>query len=609
MTKPRNTTIKNFIFSWKYTESCRRLLAASIVCQVFSAIMGIAAPAISAQIIIDYTRNEGRRVMLIAVTLLVVQLLRNLFLVMSNQGYNRVYTKTMSSLERDLVSNVLKIESQCVDEKGSGLFIQRITTDTGRIASGFTSVADMFTQILNYFGVMCAMFFVNPTIALLVIFIMGTQCAMELWRTRRLYRDDRSFRSANELFSGLVSEMVRGAKDVKLLDSEEVFTEALNERIEESNDKRLFMQTRSWRAKLVRWELGEFGTYALIVVLTWLISKNMILPSIALVFFHYYAELGPNAVKVIGSFMDSIADFNISNERVYALLNSPEFPKEHFGDTELESPRGEITFDHVCFSYDTAGDRKVLDDLCFTIRSGEMVGLVGKSGCGKTTTFNLISKLYEATEGQVLLDGIDIRKLTRKSIRSSMTVVTQNPYIFRMSVKENLRIVKEDMTDEEMIRVCKLACIDEDIMGMPNGYDTLIGEGGVNLSGGQRQRLAIARCMLRDSRIILFDEATSALDNATQAKIQQAIDNMREGKTVMIIAHRLSTIAGADRILLMQDGKIAAEGTHPELLTNCEAYRSLAAMDNSEEETHEETSSVNEDYGSARRRSGKRRDL
>jgi ABC-type multidrug transport system fused ATPase/permease subunit len=164
------------------------------------------------------------------------------------------------------------------------------------------------------------------------------------------------------------------------------------------------------------------------------------------------------------------------------------------------------------------------------------------------------------------------------------------------------------MSDEEMIRVCKLACIDEDIMGMPNGYDTLIGEGGVNLSGGQRQRLAIARCMLRDSRIILFDEATSALDNATQAKIQQAIDNMREGKTVMIIAHRLSTIAGADRILLMQDGKIAAEGTHPELLTNCEAYRSLAAMDNSEEETHEETSSVNEDYGSARRR-GKRRDL
>ena len=603
-----NTTLKNLIFSWKYTVDSRKLLALTVACQIFSAVLGILAPAISARIIIAYTNNEGHRVMLIAVTLLGVQLLRNLFLVISNQGYNRVYTRTLSALEKDLVSNVLRIESQCVDAKGSGLFIQRITGDTGRIASGLNNIADMVTQVLNYFGVLCAMFMVNPFIALLVILIMGVQCAMELWRTRRLYADDRIFRSANERFYGLVSEMVRGAKDVKLLDSETRFTDTLNDRIEEANEKRLFMQKRSWNAKLLRWEFGEFGSFALIALLAYLISKKLILPSVALIFYNYYAELGPNAVKVIGSFMDSIADFNISNERVHALLNSPEFPKERFGSVDLASPRGEITFEHVDFAYDPVDGKKVLDDLSFTIRPGEMVGLVGRSGCGKTTTFNLISKLYEATGGRVLLDGINIKDLTHDSIRNSMTVVTQNPYIFRMSVKENLKVVKEDMTDEEMEEVCRLACIDEDIRTMPNGYDTLIGEGGVNLSGGQRQRLAIARSMLRDSRIILFDEATSALDNVTQARIQRAIDNMRQGRTVVIIAHRLSTIVGADRILVMQDGRIQAEGTHRELMDTCAAYQSLAALEASgEAEPSADARPDGDAYKGPRHGGGKRR--
>ena len=156
-----------------------------------------------------------------------------------------------------------------------------------------------------------------------------------------------------------------------------------------------------------------------------------------------------------------------------------------------------------------------------------------------------------------------------------MTVVSQAPYIFHLSVRENLRLAKPDMTEDEMKRACALACIDEDIEEMPNGYDTVIGEGGVNLSGGQRQRLAIARSILKDYRIILFDEATSALDNVTQAKIQRAIEQIGEDRTIVLIAHRLSTVIHADRILYMEDGKILAEGTHEELLKSCEPYRLL----------------------------------
>lgn len=580
-----NTTWKNIRFSWKYTVDSRKTLGLSLISQMISAGLGIVAPIVSARIIVSYTQHEGIRVIYTALALMIIQLLRNLFLVISNQGYNRAYARTLSNLEKDLVDNALRVESQCMDEKGSGLFIQRITTDTQRIASGFNNIADMITQTLNYIGVLCAMVIVHPLIALFVIVILGAQYLLEIRRTKRLYKDDRVYRIANERFSGLVGEMVRGEKDVKLMNCEKRFSGELEERINAANDKRLFMQTRSWRSKLFRWEIGEVGSFAMITLLAWLISQSRLSMSTALVLYNYYSDLGPNAIKVIGNFLDSIADFNVSNERVHALLNSPEFPKEQFGSRELSSPRGEIVFDHVRFSYHPE-DKKfpnVLEDMCFTVHPGEMVGLVGKSGCGKSTTFNLLSRLYTPTGGRILFDGIDLKELSRDAVRANMTVVTQNPYIFRMSVRDNLKLVKPDLTDEEMRNVCRQACIDEDIQNMPGGYDAMIGEGGVNLSGGQRQRLAIARCILRDSRIILFDEATSALDNTTQAKIQEAIDHLRKNRTIIIIAHRLSTIAGADRILYMQDGGILAEGKHEELLKTCEPYQILATMEKTNE--------------------------
>ncbi|MCR5748257.1 MAG: ABC transporter ATP-binding protein/permease [Lachnospiraceae bacterium] len=566
-------------FSWKYAYGSRKIFAYAITSQIIAALLGIVAPAISARVVVAFTTNKLHQIMIIAVLLLIVQILRNAFMVFSNLGYNKAYTGTLSALERDLTENVLEIESQCIDEKGSGLFIQRTTSDTQRIANGFNSIADMIGTIFNYVGVLIAMFLVSPVIALFVLAIITVQCLMELARSKRLFSDDRIFRKHNEQVSGLVGEMIRGSKDVKLLNCEKLFTKKINETIEDANEKRWYMQKRSWTSKLFRWETGEFGSFILIVLLVYYMTNKNIPPTVAIVMFNYYTELGPNAVKVIGSFMDSIADFNISIERVYALIHSPDFPKEKFGDISLSSLNGDVTFDHVSFSYERKKGKKVLDDLCFRVKAGEMVGLVGKSGCGKSTAFNLIPKLYKADSGQVLIDGVSINKLTKETIRNNITIVSQNPYIFRMSVRDNLKIIKEDLTDEEMENVCRLACIDEDIKAMPDGYDTLIGEGGIKLSGGQRQRLAIARGMLKNSKIMLFDEATSALDNETQAKVQKAIDNMRADRTVIIIAHRLSTVYNADKIMFMQDGRIINEGTHEELIDSCEPYRQFAFME------------------------------
>ena len=574
-----NTSRRNYAFAWSYVREYKGLLFGSITIQFISVILGVLAPVLSARIIVRYMNVEVIQAIIVAGVLFLVQVIKNLLLVLSNKGYNKAYCHILSSLESDLVTGALKIKNQCMEEKGSGLFIQRLTGDTARMATGFGRIADMTAQAVNYIGILLAMSHVNFWIFLLAAVLLSIESMIEIHRTRRLYKDDRIYRTANERFSGFIGEMVRGSRDVKQLSSEHTFSKEATERVVNANEKRYTMQKNSWTMKLIRWEFSEFGTFAFIALMALFMGWGWITAASAVVLFNYFTSLDVHAITLAGEFMEYVKDFNLSVERVCAIMNSPEFPKEKFGETELKDPRGEICFKDVTFGYNAQDPARrhltVLNDMNFTVKAGEMVAFVGKSGCGKTTILNLLSRLYDPQKGQILLDGNDISTLTKESVRGTMTVVNQVPYIFNMSVKDNLRLAKEDMTDEEMKKVCKLACIDDDIEMMPEKYETTIGEGGVNLSGGQRQRLAIARSMLKDYRVILFDEATSALDNVTQAKIQQAIEAIRKERTVILIAHRLSTVIQADRILYMSDGRILADGTHEQLLEKCEPYRIL----------------------------------
>lgn len=262
----------------------------------------------------------------------------------------------------------------------------------------------------------------------------------------------------------------------------------------------------------------------------------------------------------------------MASERVFSIIDGDDYKKEKFGSIHLKKVNGDFEFKNVSFAYDK---NKVLRNLNFKINANETVAFVGKTGAGKTTIFSLLCKMYDNYEGEITIDNIDIKKLDKDSIRGNITIISQNPYIFHMSIKENLKLVKSNLTKKEMIEACKAASLHDFIMTLPKKYDTIIGEGGVNLSGGQKQRLAIARALVQKTEIILFDEATSALDNETQMHIQKAIENMKNEYTILIIAHRLSTIINADRILFLDNGKITASGTHKELLKNCPAYKNL----------------------------------
>jgi len=235
--------------------------------------------------------------------------------------------------------------------------------------------------------------------------------------------------------------------------------------------------------------------------------------------------------------------------------------------------KGDIEFEHVYFSYSKG--KEVLKDINFTIKQGQMTALVGLSGAGKTTITNLLARFYDPDSGTIRIDGYDIREVTLESLRKQIGMVTQDTYVFNATIKENLLYAKPSATDKEIERACKVANIHDFIMGLPNGYDTVVGERGTKLSGGEKQRLSIARALLKDPRIIILDEATSSLDSLSEMLIQEAIKPLLEGRTSIVIAHRLSTIIAADQILVMDKGRIVERGTHHELLQAGGLYREL----------------------------------
>ena len=290
----------------------------------------------------------------------------------------------------------------------------------------------------------------------------------------------------------------------------------------------------------------------------------------------------------IDDVVESISDFGVnfnkvtvSLNRIGEILNNKLYQDELYGNKELINTKGVIKLSNVKFKYRDDEDY-TLKGLNLTIEPYKKIAIVGRSGNGKSTIFNLLLRYFDASSGTIKVDDINIKDLTEKSLRGNISIIRQNPFLFNLTIMENFKIVKEDVTLEEIREVCQKAYIDDYIMSLPKKYETVIGEGGVNLSGGQKQRLAIARTLLLNTKIILFDEATSALDNESQEYIKKTIDDLVKDHTVVIVAHRLSTIIDADVINVIDKGKLVGSGKHKELLDTCKAYNDLYIMENDE---------------------------
>ena len=568
-------TINNIKKVYQYGKEYKKNLIGMIIAVISSTIIGIIVPLLTAKQIVYFTSNLWQQLVLISLVILGVQAyicFAAMFFTRRNSKYFQ--RGTMRKLQLKLGNEILKISQKDMDNNSSGMFIQRIINDTEKMADfiGWGGLEHL-RHILANIGALFATLIINRQVFIYYLLVSIILTILYNEKTKKKGKKDVEFRNQTENVSGLVSELVRGVRDIKMLNAKNSFIAKLDENIINQNQKRFEMAKVNMIYTYIIDTLKAIFEFILVVLLVYLVNNNTITIPIAIALFNYKSGIMKLVMEHVSGLLDQAKDFNISCERVFSIIDNNTFTKENFGKKHLNNIDGNFEFKNVVFSYD--GDKDVLKDLNFKINSGEMVGFVGKSGAGKTTIFNLLCKMYDVQSGNIFIDNIDIKELDEHSIRGNITISSQNPYIFNLSIRDNLKLVKEDLTDEEIFEACKLACLDEFIENLPNKYDTVVGESGVVLSGGQKQRLAIARALIQKTKIILFDEATSALDNETQAEIQKAISNLKDKYTILIIAHRLTTIVNCDRIMVLEDGKIMDEGTHQELLENSNTYKAL----------------------------------
>jgi len=561
----------NLKFVWTYTKDKKSILIKYIIGSIFIIIISILIPLITSQIVIYLTKNNFSKLLTIALIAFFLQCLYNLIKMLNTRYMQTLRRSSYTKIQTDLGKNTLKLTNNSLEENSSGVFIQRLTGDTTELSVVFETIVEYSTIILSKVGIYISIFILNKIIFFYLVLVSIIMYIIEITKSSKVKEKDEIFRNKNERNTGFVGELVRGLRDIKMLNAEKSFISSMKSSITTTNESRYEIQHIRRKYQFVSditWTISIIGMLLLIALF---IYTSNLSAAAALIIFNFSDGIF-SLIYVFSNLLENIKSFNLSCNRIYEVIDSDKFKKENFGTTHLPHINGDFEFKNVHFSY---GKEKVLKGINFKVNANETVAFVGKSGAGKTTIFNLLCKMYESQKGTITIDGKNIKKLDKDTIRGNITIISQNPYIFNMTIRENLNLVKENLTEDEMFEACKLACLHDYIMTLPDKYDTVIGEGGVNLSGGQKQRLAIARAFVQKTEIILFDEATSALDNETQSKIQKAIENMKKDYTILIIAHRLSTIINADRILYIEDGIVKSEGTHKELLKKCEGYKQL----------------------------------
>ncbi len=572
--KEKWETFKNIKKSYSYAKESKKNFIYYIIVSIILCIIGAIVPIYTAKQILNISNGIWKELFYSSIAVFILEIMRNILSFISSRNASKFYRTTLKNIQIGIATEILKTTSYEFNKKSSGYFIERISSDSGKIADIYLNICDCLTEIITKIGILVSIFILNKYIFVFYIFFLTILFLVQKRKNDVFQKSDKEYRKKKEKATSLVSELVRGAKDVKVLNAEKSFLKEAKERITTAQEFRykMFFIVRMYR--MLYNNLRDILDFSYILLVIFLIQKELLIISTAIILFNYRNQV-IYTLDYVGMLMEYIKDFNLSANRVFQIIESE--AKEKFGTKHLGKAHGDFEFKNVSFAYEK--DEPILKDINFKINANETVSFVGKSGSGKSTIFNLLCKLYEPNQGEITIDGININELDKDSIRGNISIINQSPYIFNMSIRENLTLVKEGLNEEEMIEACKMACLHDFIMTLPKGYDTVVGEGGVSLSGGQRQRLAIARALVQKTEIILFDEATSALDNETQRDIQNAIENMKGDYTILIIAHRLSTVINSNRLIFIEDGKVLDIGTHKELLKKNKSYQKLYELE------------------------------
>lgn len=563
---------------FKYFKPHRKIFLLDMFCAIVVASVDLAFPLVSRAAMYELLPEQKYRVFFfIMMGVVLFYILRSIaYYVMTYWGHT-FGVRVEADIRADLFNHLQALDFEFYDKNRTGKIMNRMTGDLFEITElAHHGPEDLLISLLTVIGALVCMFFIQWKLALIVAVLIPIFLAIVMRNRKAMSFASVNVKSTMADINSEIESRISGIKTSLAFANEDVDQERFNKSNDQFKDAKkdfyqamgMFNASQEFFMCIMPVAVITFGGY--------LIMKGS-MNYIELITFTLFVATFINPIRKMSNFAEIFTNGTAGLRRFAEIMAIKPQVKEAPGAEALKVTRGEIDVENVSFAYNDVAE--VLDNINLHVSPGETVAIVGHSGGGKTTLCQLIPRFYDVTEGRILIDGVDIRDVTKSSIRQNVGIVQQDVFIFADTILENIRYGKPEATFEEIVEAAKRAEIYDDIMAMPKGFETNVGERGTKLSGGQKQRVSIARIFLKDPKILILDEATSALDTVTEEKIQHSFEMLSQGRTTLVIAHRLTTIKNADRIVVIEKGSIAEEGTHDELLAKGGEYAQLQGID------------------------------
>lgn len=548
---------------WKYFKPYKKDLIIFIILTFIIGVLGTIIPLFTAKIIEDITSNKLKIVLYVSILLFITNIITSLLTYLNNKIFYNFQGRAVKEIKYNYCKSILNTKTILFDKMGSGLFLSRFTTDLVTYSYIFSQIINNLNSIIINIGVYIIVFSINFYIG--IYFVIGSSILYYINKIKNKQRNEiwREYKHIDEKNQSILSEMLRGFRDLKVLDLKKGMLKYINNNLEENRTKSFNMDMINSKYDMLSNNIQNFLRIMLLVLCLILINNKSLSIANFLIIFVYQDKIY-GLIYSLTHIITELNLFNLCSKNILEIMSSVK--KDEYGNKDFKSCKGNLEFKNVSFSYKK--NKNILNNINFKINAKEKVSIVGKSGVGKSTLINLICKLYDVKNGEILIDNHNINDLSYEYLKRNISVVSQNPYIFNLSIKENLMLAKDNVSMEEIINSCKLVSLHDYIMTLPNKYDSILDENGINLSGGQKQRLSIARAIIKNSKIIIFDEATNSLDEETNKIIKETINFLNKNSTIVIITHKLKNITDSDKIILIENGKIVKIGSHEELMNN-----------------------------------------